>query len=241
MKIAVQLLCFVLSALLIAGPVHAGDGEALKVAVLQDMGVQVTDESGGAVADAAVSLRLPDDGATGTLPDGTHSAVAYTDADGHATFPAVRWGALDGDVAVHITATRGALHGTAIAHHVIEAVVAKAEKGADQLPASMPAAASAPSARPVQPGQPETKPVIAAPRPQLAAEVPHVSVSAPTPNDKIRGGGSSKKWIWIALVAAGAGAGAAMAMKGKAGSSTSSAPSSPGSISIGSPTVGIGN
>ena len=69
--------------------------------------VTVTDESGAPVPDAAVAVRLPEDGETGTFADGTHAAVAYTDQQGEARVAVRAWSTESGAVLVKITATKG--------------------------------------------------------------------------------------------------------------------------------------
>src|SRR5438309_6963877 len=72
--------------------------------------VQVQDENGRPVSDAAVAFRLPDSTLSGTFADGAHSAVAYTDASGTAHVDGIRWIASSGSVPVRITATKGSTH-----------------------------------------------------------------------------------------------------------------------------------
>jgi len=58
----------------------AGDGSANPNGSQsnQSFTIRVTDQNGAPVADAAVLLRLPDSGPTGTFGDGTHAAVGYS-------------------------------------------------------------------------------------------------------------------------------------------------------------------
>jgi hypothetical protein len=53
--------------------------------------IQVTDSSGDPVSDAAVAIRLPDEGATGHFPGNLRAWVVYTDSAGVAQFPVIRW------------------------------------------------------------------------------------------------------------------------------------------------------
>jgi hypothetical protein len=46
--------------------------------------IQVTDLHGAGVPEAAVAFRLPESGSSGAFPDGSHSAVVYTDNAGNA-------------------------------------------------------------------------------------------------------------------------------------------------------------
>src|SRR5579875_3373654 len=72
--------------------------------------VQVIDAAGMPVPDAAVAFRLPDTGAGGTFPDGSHSIVRYTDNAGRAASPAIHWNSTPGPASVRITAAKGAGH-----------------------------------------------------------------------------------------------------------------------------------
>ena len=53
--------------------------------------IQVTDSSGDPVNDAAVAIRLPDEGATGHFPGNLRAWVVYTDSAGIAHFPVIQW------------------------------------------------------------------------------------------------------------------------------------------------------
>jgi hypothetical protein len=53
--------------------------------------IQVTDSSGDPVSDAAVAIRLPDQGATGHFPGNLRAWVVYTDSAGVAHFPVIQW------------------------------------------------------------------------------------------------------------------------------------------------------
>jgi hypothetical protein len=220
----------------------------------QGLVIEVTDASGTPVPGAAVSLRLPEDGATGIFADGTRSAVAYTNAFGHAQIRGILWGATPGIVPMRITATNGTAH----AGMLIEEKLTAAPAGI--APAAQPLAAQPASAQPAS---------VAAKPNALPAAQPHVSIQPPSvplssshsssvgpaiavvPKDtaapavSITGGsdqaghsGSKKKWIILAIVAAAAAGGAAAMMGGKSKSSTANNSSS--SLTIGSPTVSIG-
>lgn len=83
---------------------------AAQVGAKQSVDIQVTDSTGTAVASAAVTCRLPESGPTGTFDDGTHAAVAYTDAQGRVTIDPVQWGSVAGSVAMRVTASKGTTH-----------------------------------------------------------------------------------------------------------------------------------
>jgi hypothetical protein len=98
--------------------------------------VEVTDAKGAPVLDAAVYFRLPDEGVTGTFADGSHAAVAYTDAAGLAHSPALRWGATPGSANVRITAAKGPLHAGLLVEEVLQSAANPRVPGS--LPISAP-------------------------------------------------------------------------------------------------------
>src|SRR3954451_20811014 len=88
------------------------------------MTVQVRDETGRPVSDAAVAFRLPDTSLSGSFADGTQSAVAYTDGSGVAHVDGIRWIASSGSVLVRITATKGNSHAGLLFEERMSAAVA---------------------------------------------------------------------------------------------------------------------
>jgi hypothetical protein len=132
--------------------------------------VQVQDESGRPVSDAAVAFRLPDTSVSGTFADGAQSAVAYTDASGVAHVDGIRWIASSGSVPVRITATKGNSHAGLLFEEKMSASVAGAVAAAplihgDELAAKQPIALTAPA--------------VPAPGVAAVAEVPPVSITSP--------------------------------------------------------------
>jgi hypothetical protein len=69
--------------------------------------VQVTDETGKPVDNAAVVFRLPDDGPTGTFSSGTQTDAVTTGADGRANVWGMQWNRVTGPLEVRITAAKG--------------------------------------------------------------------------------------------------------------------------------------
>ncbi len=237
--------------------------DALKAAganTKQTVTVMVTDSSGAAVSNAAVTCRLPDSGATGQFGDGSHATVTYTDPTGRANLEPIQWGGVPGSVPLRLTATKGTAH-TGI---LLETSL------------TVPGQPSTPAAAVVAPPVTITPPVQLQPQTIAAAPVvsePSVSVTKPkaqpgtlakqnSPVTPASNGltsasadstvsvthtsasdaphtGSHTKWIVLAVVIAAAGAGGAFAMKGKGGSSSSSSSSS--ALSIGTPIVSVGS
>jgi hypothetical protein len=68
--------------------------------------VLVTDENGKPLDMAAVSFRLPDDGASGTFGSGLRSEVITTGPDGRATVWGMQWNKTAGPVEIRITAIK---------------------------------------------------------------------------------------------------------------------------------------
>ncbi|BDC49443.1 hypothetical protein F183_A17590 [Bryobacterales bacterium F-183] len=76
--------------------------------------VEVTDEAGKPVANAAVSFRLPGQGPTGTFANGTQTEVASTSSTGRATVWGMKWNRIPGQFAIRITAAKGETRAGAI-------------------------------------------------------------------------------------------------------------------------------
>ena len=233
----------------------AGNAVVEASSSLNGYAIMVTDASGLPVSDAAVALRLPDDGATGFFTDGAHSAVAYTDATGVAKFSQLHWGPTLGSVAVRVTAVKGELHAGAIieqsivahgAPHPISVPQAKAEAAKVTLPDPNDGTASNVSPKPGTPASVNSVHSGAAAADQAGTQTavsaePAVSVvNTPGVNTGgSRAGSSNKKWILLAVVAGAAAAGVAVALAAHGGAAAAS--SSTSSLSIGAPTVSVGH
>jgi hypothetical protein len=68
--------------------------------------VLVTDETGKPVDLAAVSFRLPDEGATGTFNTGLRTEIVTTGPDGRATVWGMQWNKTPGPVEIRVTAIK---------------------------------------------------------------------------------------------------------------------------------------
>jgi len=68
--------------------------------------VLVTDETGKPVDMAAVSFRLPDEGASGTFSSGLRTEIVTTGPDGRATVWGMQWNKTPGPVEIRITAIK---------------------------------------------------------------------------------------------------------------------------------------
>jgi hypothetical protein len=89
--------------------------------------VLVTDEAGKPVANAAVSFRLPEDGAGGVFSSGLRTEVITTGADGRATVWGMQWNKTAGPVEIRITAVKDqARAGLVSTQYLSDAVAPKA-------------------------------------------------------------------------------------------------------------------
>ncbi|MGA8029014.1 MAG: hypothetical protein WB992_17885 [Bryobacteraceae bacterium] len=233
-----QLISLLLTPVLVIAPLWAQlpDPQTLQLRVVERDGLQaragsqalkgfiieVTDSAARPLADVAVAFRLPDDGATGTFADHTHSAVAYTDSLGRAHVSAIEWSATPGLAVLRVTATKGTSHAGLLVQQTL----------LSSSPATVQPAAKI--ASPIeQPGTPASPTAALAPIP---AQQPAVSVTGAPPHSAPHSG--KAKWYIIAAVAAGAGVGVALATKGKSSSST---PAPPSTASIGAGTISVGH
>jgi hypothetical protein len=103
--------------------VQVVEGDGLKYApgsrAVKGITVQVTDEVGRPVSGAAVSFRLPEDGATGVFQNNTKTEIAATASDGRASVWGMRWGKTPGSVTIRITAAKGQTRAGTVAAQVI--------------------------------------------------------------------------------------------------------------------------
>lgn len=224
---------------------------------LKGYAIQVTDSSGAPMADAAVAMRLPDEGATGHFDGGLRAWVAYTDAAGLARFPVIQWEGSVGLVELRVTAAKGSTHAGLIIQEQVGT-----EKLASVLIPSAPEAKAPKIALPMAPAisveTPQPAPALAdtLPMPTLSstsrsgATVPlkpdlaataqtHASTPEPavTITNSGTGAGSQgsnrKKWIVIAAIGAAAGLGGFLALSGHGAGGSKTASSG---VTFGTPT-----
>jgi hypothetical protein len=206
----------------------------------QRLVIQVVNQDERPLVGVAVTFQLPDDGPSGLFGNGQRSLVAFTNEEGEVSIAGIKWNNTAGPVSIRVTAAKGMAHAGTLLPVRLTAGSAKPPATASaQLPQD-PAArrgadgnTSPPAGSGVQPGTLHTASASAAP--QEAGDRPAVTITGASPGHN---GLSGKKWLVIAVVAAGAAAGISMALLKKSGSSTSSASSNP--LSIGSPTVSVG-
>ncbi len=109
----------------------ASDAGILKIRIVQSSGpvhilgtrssaaltIQVTDERGDPVPDAAVSFQLPASGPGGTFSNGLTTDVAITGADGRASASGVHWNSIPGPCDIRVTVAKGALRASIASPH----------------------------------------------------------------------------------------------------------------------------
>jgi hypothetical protein len=175
--------------------------------------IEVTGANGLGIPDVAVVFRLPDTGPTGTFPDGTHAAVAYTNQDGRVLIPRIQWDSSAGLTPIRVSATKGTAHAGILVEQNANAAAASAPLVPGVVPLPIPSPA------PVQqPGSIARETTASATPTQAPAPEPRVTVTSATPQSEAHT--AKAKWIVIAAIAIGAGVGVAMAMKGKSSSTT---------------------
>lgn len=112
------------------GTVYPAGGRATRGVV-----VQVTDETGKPVAEAAVSFRLPDQGPTGEFSGGGKTEIVKTGADGRAEVWGMQWGRQTGSLEMRITAAKGQTRGGVVcALYLSNASVLQSKQDRDPAP-----------------------------------------------------------------------------------------------------------
>jgi hypothetical protein len=224
--------------------------------------VQVTDSSGAPVGDAAVALRLPEDGPTGHFAGNLRAWIAYTDSAGVARFPVIEWEGSIGLAVLRITAAKGSAHtgllveqriGAEHASSLLSPSLAAAKASAPPLPRApeiitetpkpgtlaladtIPMTASKSGA--AIPAGPALKP---GPPPTAQTQEPAREPAVSITNSGTGAGshGRRKTWLIVAAVGAAAGVGALLALHGHGGGSS---PASSLGVAIGTPTITVGH
>lgn len=85
-----------------------GEGSVYRTGTRATRGltVLVTDETGKPLQNAAVSFRMPDEGASGVFSSGLRTEVVTTGPDGHASVWGMQWNKTPGPVEIRITAVK---------------------------------------------------------------------------------------------------------------------------------------
>jgi hypothetical protein len=106
-----------------------GDGVEYRTGTRATRGltVLVTDETGKPVDMAAVSFRLPDEGASGTFNSGLRTEIVTTGPDGRAAVWGIQWNKTPGPVEIRVTAIKEqARAGIISTQYLSDTVAAKA-------------------------------------------------------------------------------------------------------------------
>jgi hypothetical protein len=105
-----------------------GEGESYRTGTRATRGLTVlaTDESGRPVDMAAVSFRLPDEGASGTFSSGSRSEMVVTGPDGHASVWGMQWNKTPGAIQIRISAVKDQVHAAIVStQYLSDTVVAQ--------------------------------------------------------------------------------------------------------------------
>jgi hypothetical protein len=96
----------------------------------------VTDETGKPVENAAVSFRLPDEGATGVFSSGLRTEVVTTGANGRATVWGMQWSKTPGPVEIRITTVKDEARAGIVSTQYLSDIVAPKAGGEGTFSAS---------------------------------------------------------------------------------------------------------
>jgi hypothetical protein len=86
-----------------------GEGAAYPAGsrAIRGLTVEVTDEAGQPVPNAAISFRLPESGPSGVFSNGTRTEISSSAPDGRATVWGMKWNRVPGNFAIRVTAAKG--------------------------------------------------------------------------------------------------------------------------------------
>jgi len=183
--------------------------------VSRPLTVEVTDESGRPVAGAAVSFQLPAEGPSGLFSNGLRTDLALTDAAGRASIHALQWNRIAGQVRIRITAVKEQARAGAVTFQFI---------GENRGGTAAGHETTGPAA-----GHETTGPAAGH---EANGQSPDI-----TPTTAKMGSGVRKKWIVLGALAAGGG----LAFLGVSRAGAHSSMVSSSVVSIGTPTVTVGN
>ena len=98
-----------------------GDGAAYPAGsrAVRGLTIEVTDEAGQLVPNAAVSFRLPESGPTGVFANGTRTEITSSGPNGRATVWGMKWNRIAGTFAIRVTAAKGETRAGAIVQQVL--------------------------------------------------------------------------------------------------------------------------
>ena len=217
--------------------------------------VEVTDDNGRPVAGAAVSFQLPPEGPSGLFSNGLRTDLVLTDSSGRASVHPLQLNRTGGPFRIRITAVKEqARAGTVSTQYIGGRPEINQPEDNKAAPAvaitTTPAVVSNPP--PVTVVKPP--PAVVKPAPEVVAKSAPAPLheTAPTPRvaaksgeitpttTKMSSGRSHKKWIILAVIVA-AGAGAAFVGFSRAKGAAASTTVSSGTVSIGAPTLTVGN
>jgi hypothetical protein len=209
-----------------------GEGAAHPIGehISRPLTVRVMDDRGQPVAGAAVNFQLPPVGPSGVFSNGLRTDLVITDADGRATIQSIQLNRIAGQFPIRITTVKQLTRDLGEGLHAV--VQARGRTISIQYNyANRPTPVAPVEPSPTVNGSPAMQPEPAGPSAERSTEI--------TPTTAKMEPHSSKKWIVLAFIAAAC-AGAAVAVVVSRPRSSTPAPPSP-IVSIGVPTITIGN
>jgi len=201
------------------GVTHPAGGRAVK-----PLTVEVTDETGHAIAGAAVSFHFPEQGPSGIFVNGLRTDVVISDASGRATVRGFQLNHNPGPFQIRITAAQDLARSGIISTQYVSD-----PKGG--VPSIAPVTTPTPALAVVRPTvQPTVQP----------AMLPTVQPGVMPAHH------SAKKWVVVVLIVAAAAGGATMALSrvstpGSTATAPGSVPVPAGGLSVGVPIITIGH
>jgi hypothetical protein len=159
------------------GGVHAPGRRALRPLI-----VEVTDEAGKPVAAASVSFHLPENGGGGTFPNGMHTDISTTDAQGRAVMRTIDVGRASGPFQIRVVAVKEqARAGTVSTQYVGEAATARPRRTWIAVAVAVTGATAAGAFSAFHKGSPAGTPTAptAPPPPVIAIGTPTTTIGRP--------------------------------------------------------------
>lgn len=98
--------------------------------VREPVAVLITDETGRPVEGAAVSFRLPEEGASGVFSNGLKTEVMRTGPDGRATVREIRWNRVSGPVRIRVAAVKDQARAGTVISQFVSLKAPRSEQGA---------------------------------------------------------------------------------------------------------------
>jgi hypothetical protein len=190
--------------------------------------VEITDETGKPVADAAVTFNVPGEGPGGTFPNGLRTAVVTTDLRGRASLRGLQVNRIPGRFQIRIFASKEQARAGTVSFQYI------AETGnSARAPSAVPERTPAPPKQAPAPAS-ASREAPPAPSPPARDASPATAPASAQATHRHR-----SKWFVMAALAGG-GAVAGLLAAGRSGTSAAPLAAQAPVLSIGSPAITLG-